>query len=100
MGMLALGVGLIIVAPKIVGLIMKILGLSLLAIGVALYLFPERLITAVDPDSIIALIIAALPAVSGLFLLTVGKSMAKLAVRITGVLMVISALSSLGIIAI
>lgn len=97
-GMLVLGAFLILVAPKIVGFVLKIVGLAFLAVGGALYFFPERLITSVDPNSTVAMIIAALPAVAGLFLLTVGGGMAKMAVRIAGVLMIISALTSLGII--
>lgn len=96
--MLVLGIFLIAVAPKIVGLVIKILGLALLAVGGALYLFPEKLISTVDPRSTIALIIAILPSVAGFFLLTVGQGMAKLAVRIAGVLIILSALASLGII--
>lgn len=92
-GLLVLGVFLILVAPKIVGFVIKILGLALLVVGGALYFFP-----AVNPHSTISLIIAALPAVAGLFLITVGEGMAKMAVRIAGVLMLLSALVSLGVI--
>ncbi|MEE9594712.1 MAG: hypothetical protein V3V92_04865 [Candidatus Hydrothermarchaeales archaeon] len=98
MGMLVVGVVLIAIAPKIVGMVTKILGFALIAVGGALYLFPERLITAVDPNSTMALIIAALPAVAGLFVITVGQGMAKMAVRVAGAMMLISALTSMGII--
>jgi len=98
LGMLLIGVVLVLVAPKIVGYVSKIIGLALLAVGGALYYFPEKLITAVDPSSKIAVVIAALPVVAGLFVLTVGQSTAKMAVRIAGALLAISALTSMGIV--
>ncbi len=96
-GMFVIGAALILVAPKIVGVVMKILGLTFLAVGGALYFIPEKLLTA-DLNPALATIVAVLPAVAGIFLLTVGQGMAKLAVRVAGALIVVSSLASMGVI--
>ncbi|MEE8168800.1 MAG: hypothetical protein V3T58_08030 [Candidatus Hydrothermarchaeales archaeon] len=94
-GMIVLGLALLLVAPKIVGLVMRILGIALILVGIALYRFPDLVAFSKPPWT---LLIAAFPAVAGVFLLVVGQGMAKLAVRIAGILLLLSALASLGII--
>jgi hypothetical protein len=96
--MLVAGALLFFVAPKIVGMILRIIGIALILVGVAMYKFPEYLITAVAPHSVWAILIAALPAVSGVALIAVGEGMAKMAVRIAGLLLILAALAGLGLV--
>jgi hypothetical protein len=95
--MLVAGALLFFVAPKIVGMILRIIGIALILVGAAMYRFPEQLITAVDPHSTWAILIAALPAVAGVALIAVGEGMAKMAVRIAGLLLILAALAGLGV---
>jgi membrane protein YqaA with SNARE-associated domain len=80
-------------------MIMRVIGIALILAGASIYMFPERLITYVDPTSIWILLIAGVPVIAGIGLIVVGAGMAKLAVRIAGILLVISALAGLGVIA-
>lgn len=96
-GLIVLGAILFFVAPKIVGLIIKIVGVALLVVGAFLYLFPQQLQIA-PQNSFWVLVIAALPVIAGLLLLVVGQGLAKLAVRVAGLLLMISGLVGLGVI--
>ncbi|MFQ5887926.1 MAG: hypothetical protein ACE5HY_04435 [Candidatus Hydrothermarchaeales archaeon] len=95
--LLVAGAILIFVAPKVVGTILKIIGVALILVGVVIYKFPAAFVSG-GLSSTWALIIAGLPAIAGLGILTVGKGMAKMAVRIAGLLLIIAALASMGII--
>ena len=97
-GMLILGAVLFFIAPKIVGMILRILGIALILVGGVMYQWPERFVAAVDPTSIWATIIAVIPLVAGIALIAVGEGMAKMAVRIAGALLVLSGLAGLGLI--
>ncbi|NOZ76543.1 MAG: hypothetical protein GXO65_02465 [Euryarchaeota archaeon] len=91
------GALLFFVAPKVVGMVLRIIGIALILVGVAMYKFPEQLITGVGPHSTWALLIAALPAIAGVALIAVGEGMAKMAVRIAGLLLILSGLAGLGV---
>ncbi len=97
-GMLVLGALLFVVAPKIVGFALKILGMALVIIGIIAYKFPPGMVRGPPSEDILSLIIIGLPIIGGVFLLTVGQGMAKLAVRIAGLFLIVSALVSMGII--
>ncbi len=96
-GMLILGLVLFLIAPKIVGLVVKILGIALLFIGAAIYFFSGESLMGVSASSPWATLIAALPFVAGVFLIVVGQGMAKMAVRVAGILLIVSALTGLGL---
>ncbi len=96
-GMLVLGILLFAVAPKIIGFALKILGVALVVVGLVAYKFPPGMVRGPPSEDIISLLIIGLPIVGGVFVLTVGQGMAKLAVRIAGVLLIVSALMSMGI---
>lgn len=93
--MLLLGAGLIFIAPKIVGFLLKITGIALVLVGLGIYKFPALVPNVTGLGLKLA---AAAPIVGGLLLLFIGVGMAKLAVRIAGILLIISALVSLGVI--
>ena len=94
-GMLILGALLFFIAPKIVGMILRILGIALIIVGGVLYQFPEYNWAAAEWYGSA---VAILPLVAGIALIAVGEGMAKMAVRIAGVLLVLSGLVGLGLI--
>lgn len=94
-GMLLVGLGLFFVAPKVVGKILRIIGLALIAVGGVMYQFPEFNWAS---GEWYGKIIAVTPLIMGIALIAVGEGMAKMAVRIAGVLLVLSGLAGLGLI--
>ncbi len=92
-GLLIAGAVLIFIAPKVVGTLLKILGLAMILVGVYIYYFP---LINVGPTW--TLIAAGFMAIAGVGILTVGKGMAKMAVRLAGLLLIISSLASMGVI--
>ncbi len=96
--MLILGVVLLTIAPKVVGFVLKVIGIALVVVGSLIYFFPDLLVPALVQGSVWLYIVAGLPIISGLGILFVGRGMAKLAVRIAGILLIISALASIGVI--
>ena len=95
--LLIAGAALIFIAPKIVGTVLKIIGLALILVGVVIYTSPQTVI-GLSSSSPWLLLVAGLPAVAGVGILTVGKGMAKMAVRLAGLLLIISSLASMGVI--
>ncbi len=92
------GALLIFIAPKLVGTILKITGIALILVGAVIYRFPDLVNMGISTNSTWFLVVAGLPAIAGLVMLTVGKGMAKMAVRIAGLLLIIASLASLGVI--
>lgn len=82
-----IGLVLIFVAAKIVGFIIKVLGILFLGYGAYQYV----LIRAVTLE-------AVFPAIVGIALIAVGKSMAETAVKVIGALVVLWGVTGLGII--
>ena len=91
--MVVAGLALFFLAPKLVGLVIKIIGVALIALGAAIYM-GVLMPSLVAPWITIA---ATLPIAAGLGLIFVAQGMAKLAVRIAGVLLVIAGLSGMGL---
>ncbi len=96
--MLILGIVLLTIAPKIVGFVLKVIGIALVVVGGLIYFFPFQLAPSLAHGSIWLYLVAGLPVISGLAILVVGSGMAKLAVRIAGILLIISAMAGLGVI--
>ena len=82
-----IGLVLIFVAAKIVGFIIKVLGILFLGYGAYQYVL-SRAVT----------LEAVFPAIVGIALLAVGKSMAETAVKVIGALVVLWGVTGLGII--
>ncbi len=95
--LLVAGAILIFIAPKLVGTVLKILGLALILVGAVIYKFPTAFVSG-GLSSTWTMIVEGLPAIAGVGILTVGKGMAKMAVRVSGLLLIIAALASMGII--
>lgn len=93
---LFLGLALFFIAPKIVGLVMRIIGGALILLGIVMYKFPA--LVHVPESSLMFKVVTILPVVAGLVLTFVGAGAAKLAVRVAGALLVISALVNMGVI--
>ncbi|MFQ6136854.1 MAG: hypothetical protein ACE5PM_06710 [Candidatus Hydrothermarchaeales archaeon] len=94
--MLVAGAALFFIAPKVVGTILKIIGIALILVGAFIYKFPESIVAGIPSPSWV-LIVAGLPVIAGIGVLAVGKGMAKMAVRVAGILLIIAALVSLGV---
>ena len=94
-GLLVAGALLIFIAPKLVGTILKITGIALILVGAVIFKFPQSFM---NMGPTLTLLVAGLPVIAGLVMLTVGKGMAKMAVRIAGLLLIIASLASLGVI--
>jgi len=84
---IVIGLVLIFVAAKIVGFIIKVLGILFLGYGAYQYV----LSSAVTLDAIF-------PAIVGLALIVVGKSMAETVIKIIGALVALWGVAGLGII--
>lgn len=90
-GMIVVGLVLLIVAPRLVGFVVKVIGLALLAAGAAAY-FYEPLGAAFPQFA------PALPVIAGLALIFVGKGIAQTVVRIAGLAVIAWGFLGLGLI--
>ncbi|MDP6612986.1 MAG: hypothetical protein QF673_03085 [Candidatus Hydrothermarchaeota archaeon] len=90
-GLIVVGLVLLIVAPRLVGFVVKVIGLALLAVGVAAY-FYEPLGMAFPQFA------PALPVIAGLALIFVGKGIAQTVVRIAGLAVIVWGFLGLGLI--
>jgi hypothetical protein len=82
-----IGLVLIFVAARIVGFVIKVLGLSFLGYGAYQYIQASQVTLE-----------AVFPAVVGIALLAVGKSMAETTIKVIGALIVLWGIVGLGII--
>jgi len=87
------GLVLFFVAPKLVGVAIKVVGIALIGLGAAIYL--GFLLPSLAAPWL--MIVAGLPVVAGFGLIFVAQGMAKLAVRIAGILLVVAGLSGMGL---
>lgn len=90
-GMVVVGLVLLIIAPRLVGFAVKVIGLALLAAGVATYFFEP--LGAAFPE-----FAPALPVIAGLALIFVGKGIAQTVVRIAGLAVIAWGFLGLGLI--
>lgn len=91
LGMVLVGLVLLIVAPRLVGFVVKVVGLALLAAGTVTYFYKP--IAVGFPD-----FAPALPILAGLALIFVGKGIAQTMVRIAGLAVIAWGLLGLGVI--
>lgn len=90
-GMIVVGLVLLIVAPRLVGFVVKVIGLGLLAAGVAAYFYGP--LGAAFPE-----FAPALPIIAGLALIFVGKGIAQTVARIAGLAVIAWGFLGLGLI--
>ncbi len=83
-----IGLVLIFVAARIVGFVIKVLGLGFIGYGAYQYLQASQQVT---PE-------AVFPAIVGIALIAVGKSMAETSIKVIGALVVLWGIMGLGII--
>jgi threonine/homoserine/homoserine lactone efflux protein len=85
---IVIGLVLIFVAARIVGFVIKVVGGAFIAYGAYQYIQASQQIT----------IEAVFPAIVGIALIAVGKSMAETAIKVIGALVVLWGIVGLGII--
>ncbi len=83
-----IGLVLIFVAARIVGFVIKVVGGAFIAYGTYQYILADQVVT----------LDAVFPAIVGIALIAVGKSMAETAIKVIGALVVLWGIVGLGII--
>jgi hypothetical protein len=90
-GMIIVGLVLLIIAPRVVGFVIKMIGIALLLAGGIAYLYKP--LAAAFPSYA-----PALPVLAGLALIFVGKGIAQTALRIAGLAVIAWGFLGLGLI--
>jgi hypothetical protein len=91
LALVVMGLFLFLVAPRIVGFLIKVVGLLLLLAGVAAYFIKPLM--APFPD-----FAPILPIIAGLAIIFVGKGIAQMVIRLAGLAVILWGLLGMGVI--